>query len=68
MLNCLDHENATLNEYRIAPLDNHDTIPHLRQLIESYGIPSGFVSERLRGVTHSFGIRQAKDGSTSKCF
>ncbi|OAL70252.1 hypothetical protein A7D00_5783 [Trichophyton violaceum] len=39
------------------------TIPDFRALVDRYEIPSGFVLERLQGVTHSFGASLARDGS-----
>ncbi|KIX00001.1 uncharacterized protein Z518_10928 [Rhinocladiella mackenziei CBS 650.93] len=46
-----------------APMDVPSCLPEYRKLVDRYDIPTAFVSERLRAVTHSFGIRKGKDGS-----
>ncbi|KAM5465147.1 hypothetical protein MferCBS49748_005087 [Microsporum ferrugineum] len=46
-----------------APFDSFSSIPGFRALIDRYDIPSGFVLERARSVTHSFGASLAKDGT-----
>jgi len=45
------------------PDDDDDTyrLNGLHRLIQFYNIPSSFLSERVQGVAHSFGVRESLD-------
>ncbi|KAF3481513.1 uncharacterized protein GIQ15_04272 [Arthroderma uncinatum] len=49
----------------MAPFDGFGEIPDFRTLVDRCEIPSGFVLERARSVTHSFGSSLTKDGVQS---
>jgi len=59
------HEWVLSNALSTAPMDIPACLPDFRKLVDRFDIPSAFVSERLRSVTHSFGARKLKDGSES---
>jgi hypothetical protein len=59
------HEWVISNTFSTAPMDTPACVPDFRKLVDRFDIPSAFVSERLRSVTHSFGARKLEDGSES---
>ena len=59
------HEEVVSNTFSTAPMDVPACVPDFRKMVDRFDIPSAFVSERLRSVTHSFGARKLEDGSES---
>jgi hypothetical protein len=59
------HKWVVSNTFSTAPMDTPACVLDFRKLVDRFDIPSAFVSERLRSVTHSFGARRLEDGSES---
>lgn len=57
-----------LTQIRFAPLDlpNRDICKGFLALFDHYGFPSGFLSERIQSVGHSFGAKTDEVGAQCK--
>lgn len=51
--------------FSLAPLDT-PAWSETSYLLNLYDVPSEFIAERSRGVTHSFGTRRSNDGWQGK--